>query len=96
MAVLRKLAAGLHCSVSELIGEGDLGTAGQWVSVADRLPRDGQFVIVWIDRSWCGTDSSCAGRCHYFTGEGFKLHPEAGGDVTHWMPWPQEPPETTN
>ncbi len=62
-----------------------------WIRLQEQEPKDGQFVIVWIDRSWQGDASSAAGRCHYEGAGKFDLSTPAG-DVTHWMPWPQSPP----
>ena len=62
-----------------------------WISVKDRLPEDGQKVLV------CGTRKGMQvgvfrGLMHPFDAMGWWWKKDTRLDVTHWMPLP-EPPE---
>ena len=64
----------------------------EWISVKDRLPLEGQEVLVlnskgvnlaeyWPEKNeWTDSNYGCCGNEHL-------------GKVTHWMPLPKQPPK---
>ena len=65
--------------------------SGRWISVEDRLPGDGVYVLV----AWAPADGSepevMKARYHEAVGQ-WSPQIARRGSVTHWMPLP-EPPE---
>lgn len=66
--------------------------AVKWISVKDRLPEDGQKVLV------CGTRKGMQvgvfrGLMHPFDAMGWWWKKDTRLDVTHWMPLPESPEE---
>lgn len=58
----------------------------QWISVKDRLPEDGQGVLVTTGKGG-GTTAT------YFNGDGFYNGHLEDVVITHWMPLPPKPEE---
>lgn len=59
----------------------------QWVSIKDRLPKDGQDVLAYLND---GEETRIA-PCHYYNGVWFDSVMNCVvvlQDVTHWMPLP--------
>lgn len=77
---------------NELIELAKLGHRMQWVSVADRLPRKDDVVLVWVGTVWV---RACLGKTPY--GQAWYLVDRNSyiniHNVTHWMPLPPYPKE---
>lgn len=70
----------------------DINVPTKWVSVKDRLPKDGQDVLAYLND---GEETRIA-PCHYFNGVWFDSVMNCVAvlqDVTHWMPLPEPPKE---
>lgn len=65
---------------------------GQWISVNDRLPRVGEYVIAYGDNGPKGCCMAFVGSDDEFICEINGYYVEAYG-ITHWMPLPEEPKE---
>ena len=61
--------------------------AEQWIAVEERLPQEGQFVLVWGVNS---THPQIAVEVMYASGE-FINHARLRLRVTHWCPLPEGP-----
>ena len=61
----------------------------EWISVNDRLPRDGRYLTIRYDQV---THSSFADILWFERGDWWNGHYPGNYSVTHWMPLP-EPPE---
>lgn len=65
---------------------------GEWISVNDRLPRVGEYVIAY-------GDNGPKGCCMAFVNDDDEWlyeidnHYENGYGITHWMPLPEAPKE---
>jgi hypothetical protein len=59
----------------------------QWISVNDRLPEDGQSVLVHYVDGWMPVAHLLNGKWYQSGGETSWL------SVTHWMPLPEPPKE---
>lgn len=61
-------------------------TVQEWIPVSERLPEDGDVVIIWVtsymELGWYDADVA-AWKSEYVN--------DYEGDVTHWMPLPQPP-----
>lgn len=69
-------------------------TVAEWVSVKDRLPKDGQDVLAYLND---GEETRIA-PCNYSNGVWFDSVMNCAvvlQDVTHWMPLPPPPKEGT-
>ena len=65
---------------------------GPWISVNDRLPRAGQYVIAYGDNGPKGCCMAFVGSDDEFICEINGYYVKAYG-ITHWMPLPEEPRE---
>lgn len=63
-------------------------TVQEWISVKDRLPRDGRYLTVRYDQV---TRSSFVDILWFERGDWWNRHYPGDYDVTHWMPLPQPP-----
>jgi hypothetical protein len=74
-----------------VIDENTIGVRPKWISVEDRLPPDGQTVLIWsagyIYQGWYEKTSLICGD---FYDKDTCLIIE---NVTHWMPLPEPPKE---
>jgi hypothetical protein len=69
-----------------------LSTAGQWISVTERLPVvDGAYIVSTPVRNWFEGPKSFADVAYY--GEGVFRDEDDWHilSVTHWMPLPEPP-----
>lgn len=62
-------------------------TVGGWISVEDRLPEEGQSVLVHYVDGWMPVAHLLNGKWYQSGGETSWL------SVTHWMPLPEPPKE---
>ena len=58
-----------------------------WISVKDRLPEEGTWVLVWEKQGFAYTDELTSG--------GWKIGADNGAIITHWMPLPEPPEEVS-
>lgn len=65
---------------------------GQWISVNERLPRVGKYVIAYGDNGPKGCCMAFLGSDDEFICEINGYYVEAYG-ITHWMPLPERPNE---
>ncbi len=61
---------------------------GKWISVEDRLPENGVWVMAYQDCGWIGVSQIEEDGWHWYTQDLVKL-----SDPTHWMPLPEPPKE---
>lgn len=61
-------------------------TYGQWVSVKDKWPQNGEWILAYLSDGNMISGS-------YYDAMGFALdyHYEGQGEITHWMPLPELP-----
>ena len=71
---------------------GNYMSFGQWISVNDRLPRVGEYVISYGDNGPKGCCMAFVGSDDEFICEINGYYVEAYG-ITHWMPLPEAPKE---
>ena len=83
-----------YAEIEDLEGEVDrLRAERQWIPVSERLPDDGQQVLIaqrlpgWTDEMPTRTQSSWYEH-EEFCGEGDDIPHQC---VTHWMPMPEPP-----
>jgi hypothetical protein len=62
-------------------------TVGEWISVEDRLPEEGQSVLIHYVDGWTPVGHLLNGRWYQSGGETSWL------SVTHWMLLPEPPKE---
>ena len=60
----------------------------EWISVKERLPLDGEDVLVWEAQGFAFVDSQRNGK--------WKICDDALGNITHWIPLPDPPKEVQN
>ena len=63
-------------------------TVQEWISVNDRLPRDGRYLTVRYDQV---TRSSFVDILRFERGDWWNRHYPGDYGVTHWMPLPDMP-----
>lgn len=63
----------------------DAPTIGGWISVEDRLPEDGVWVLVWEKQGFAYSDKLVSGV--------WQIGANNGAIITHWMPLPEGPEE---
>ena len=63
-------------------------TVQEWISVKDRLPKDGRYLTVRYDHV---TRSSFVDILWFERGDWWNRHCPGDYAVTHWMPLPQPP-----
>ena len=63
-------------------------TVQEWISVKDRLPRDGRYLTVRYDQV---TRSSFVDILWFERGDWWNRHYPGDYAVTHWMPLPEPP-----
>ena len=66
----------------------DTNNGGKWISVEDRLPENGVWVMAYQDCGWIGVAQIEEDGWHWYTQDLVKL-----SDPTHWMPLPEPPKE---
>ena len=75
-----------HISLQEynnlVINHSDLSNVINWVATSEKLPKEGQEVIVWLPDV---KDSDVDMICERTTPEQFKRH------YSHWMAYPEPP-----
>ena len=64
----------------------ELLKAHSWISVKDKLPKEGKDVLVWNDYGFCYVDEIENGKWR---------NPGGYSGNTHWMPLPKPPKEET-
>ena len=69
--------------LSEYIKEAP--TIGGWISVKDRLPDEGEYVLVWESQGFAYCDKLICGI--------WNIGANNGAIITHWMPLPEPPKE---
>lgn len=84
----RKNGTGVTLSVSDVGVLCEVLSGDGWISVKDRLPKDGQYVHVYLSY---GKQATCI-----FFEDGYNFvdslrFQHSNGDVTHWMPLRKEP-----
>ena len=57
----------------------------QWISVKDRLPDEGKYVLVWESQGFAYCDEMICGI--------WNIGANNGAIITHWMPLPEPPKE---
>lgn len=57
--------------------------AGGWIPTSERLPPEGDHVLVWWPNALCSNTS------YHIMVRG--PHDLAAGGITHWMPLPEPP-----
>lgn len=70
-------------------------TIGEWISVKDRLPEEGKFVLVTgnlYPNKHVGGTMAVSRRIDVTYWSGFGRT----GNITHWMPLPEPPKEEDN
>ena len=70
----------------------DIKVPNKWVSVKDRMPKDGQDVLAYLNY---GEETRIA-PCNYYNGVWYDSVMNCVvvlQDVTHWMPLPEPPKE---
>ena len=66
----------------------NLPSAGpKWISVEERLPLEGEDVLVWEARGFAFVDNQRNGK--------WVICDDVIGAITHWMPLPEPPKEET-
>lgn len=73
----------------------DAPTVGDWVSIKDRLPKDGQDILVYLHN---GEETRIA-PCNYDKGAWYDCVMNCAvaiSNITHWMPLPEPPKEVKN
>lgn len=74
----------------EAIPAADVEPVNEWISVKDRLPRDGRYLTVRYDQV---TRSSFVDILWFERGDWWNRHYPGDYGVTHWMPLPDPPKE---
>lgn len=69
----------------------DITPINKWIPIADRLPEDGGYLLVVVDRSKDGEMS--LRDIGWWDGERvrYRLEDKWKGPVTHWIPLPERP-----
>ena len=79
----------------------------EWISVKDRLPEHGAYVLVWLDgedapivadyrpTGWSARTDGLRVGCMAYCYGGMIENDFNQQEITHWMPLP-EPPEADN
>ena len=62
-------------------------TVQEWISVKDRLPKEGENVLVFRDNGFAVSEIYMTD----YEGNPMWNYTGLGGDPTHWMPLPQPP-----
>lgn len=62
-------------------------TAVDWISVNDRLPDEGKYVLVWESQGFAYCDKLIYGI--------WNIGANNGAIITHWMPLPEPPKEVS-
>ena len=60
-------------------------TADKWISVKDKLPDEGKYVLVWESQGFAYCDKLVCGI--------WNIGANNGAIITHWMPLPEGPRE---
>ena len=82
-----RMGKGHERNVQALAEAADMLVQGKWISVEDRLPEEGQSVIVHYLDGWMPIAHLLNGKWYQSGGETSWL------SVTHWMPLPEPPKE---
>lgn len=64
---------------------------GEWIPVTERLPEDGEVVLVYCNKGICTAEFRLYGESKHFHIVGYK-----NCAVTNWMPLPEPPIEEQN
>ncbi len=63
----------------------NMPTVNSWISVKDRLPDEGKYVLVWESQGFAYCDKLICGI--------WNIGASNGAIITHWMPLPEPPKE---
>ena len=68
----------------------ELEEAQRWIPVGERLPEDGDFVLIWDEMNGVYI-AEHSKQVPQWAADGYYRHGTSYKYITHWMPLPQPP-----
>ena len=81
------------CAKWEGLYRAELEKKSAWVSVRDRLPEKGEYVLVYANAKYINSKKVCIDRLEDGEKTAVWMYTHGWFEVTHWMPLPEPPKE---
>lgn len=85
--------ANAACAKWEGLYRAELEKKAAWVSVRDRLPEKGEYVLVYANAKYIDSEKVCIDKLEDGEKTAVWMHTHGWFEVTHWMPLPEPPKE---
>ena len=85
--------ANAACAKWEGLYRAELEKKSAWVSVRDRLPEKGEYVLVYANTKYINSKKVCIDRLEDGEKTAVWMYTHGWFEVTHWMPLPEPPKE---